>query len=292
MFTGSIVALITPMYGNGMIDRTSLEKLINYHIISGTTAILVAGTTGEVYSLTPTEHYDIVMWSLEISNNRIPIIIGIGTNSTAKAISLTNSFSGTGISGYLNVVPYYNKPTQEGIYQHFAAIASNSDLPHIIYNVPSRTGCDITLSTIARLANIKNIIGIKDSSGDLSRVNKIKNIVDKKFILLSGHDATALDFIQLGGHGVISVTANIVAKEMVQIITLATNGHFTKARNLNQQLIPLHHKLFLESNPIPVKWACKRLGLIEHDTLRLPMTTLSKNNIFIIEKIMKNIGML
>lgn len=275
MFTGSIVALITPMNDKGNVCRTSLKKLIDYHVASGTAAIVSVGTTGESATLSHEEHGDVVMMTLDLAEGRIPIIAGTGTNATTEGISLTKRFAGTGVVGCLTVTPYYNRPTQEGLYQHFKAIAESTDLPQILYNVPSRTGCDMLPITVARLAEIKNIIGIKEATGNLSRVSQIQELVNNDFILVSGDDATALDSMQLGSQGVISVTANIAACEMVKLCTLAQEGNFAEARRLNQSLMHLHQTLFCEPNPIPVKWAAKQLGLIAEDKLRLPMTPLS-----------------
>ncbi|SNC59081.1 4-hydroxy-tetrahydrodipicolinate synthase [Sodalis endosymbiont of Henestaris halophilus] len=284
MFTGSIVALVTPMDEIGAIDRISLKKLINYHSDSGTSAILIMGTTGETSTLTHEEYGDMVKWTLEFSNGRVPVIVGTGTNSTAEAVSLTRRFNDSGVVGCLSVTPYYNRPSQEGLYQHFKAIAASSDLPQILYNVPTRTGCDILPSTVARLAEIKNIIGIKEATGNLSRVSQIQELVNADFLLLSGDDASALDFMQLGGKGVISVTANVAAKEMAQLCVLAAAGNYVDARRFNKRLMPLHKTLFIESNPIPVKWACKALGLIMTDTLRLPMTSLTEAGICVVRQ--------
>ncbi|MGL9751529.1 MAG: 4-hydroxy-tetrahydrodipicolinate synthase [Symbiopectobacterium sp.] len=275
MFTGSIVALVTPMDDNGAVDRASLKKLVDYHVASGTAAIVSVGTTGESSTLSHDEHGDAVMMTLELADGRIPVIVGTGANATSEAISLTKRFHGTGVVGCLTVTPYYNRPTQEGLFQHFKAIAEHTDLPQILYNVPSRTCCDMLPETIAHLSEVKNIVAVKEATGNLSRVSQIQELVDDKFILLSGDDASSLDFMQLGGRGVISVTANIAAREMAQLCALAAQGDFAAARSLNQRLMPLHQKLFVETNPIPVKWACKALGLMATDTLRLPMTPLT-----------------
>lgn len=272
MFTGSIVALITPMDEKGQICRSSLKKLINYHVLNKTKAIVSIGTTGESATLSQEEHINIVMMTLELSDKRIPIIAGTGANATTEAISLTKRFEKSGIAACLTVTPYYNRPTQEGLYQHFRAIAESTELPQILYNVPTRTGCDLLPETVAKLSQFKNIIGIKEATGDLSRINKIKDLVKSDFLLISGDDTTALDFMQLGGQGVISVTANVAAKEMVQICSYALKGDFINARSINKRLIPLHEALFIEPNPIPVKWLAKKIGLIKHDTLRLPLT--------------------
>lgn len=292
MFKGSIVALVTPMDNKGIIDRASLKKLVNYHVDSGTTAIVAVGTTGETSTLSYEEHINMVMWTLDLSDGRIPIIAGTGANSTSEAISLTRNFNNSGVSGCLSVTPYYNRPTQDGLFQHFKAIAESSDLPQLIYNVPIRTGCDILPTTVAKLAKIKNIIGIKEASGKLNRVSQIEELTGKDFLLLSGDDTSALDFMQLGGQGVISVTANIAAKQMVELCSLAENKCYAEARFLNRHLMPLHQNLFFEPNPIPVKWACKALGLMTTDTLRLPMTTLTKTGSRVVKQALINAGLL
>lgn len=291
MFTGSIVALVTPMDDNGAVDRASLKKLVDYHVTNGTTAIVSVGTTGESATLSHDEHGYVVMMTLELADGRIPVIAGTGANATSEAISLTKRFHGTGVLGCLTVTPYYNRPMQEGLFQHFRAIAEHTDLPQILYNVPSRTGCDMLPETIARLSEVKNIVAVKEATGNLSRVSQIQKLVDNKFILLSGDDASSLDFMQLGGRGVISVTANIAAREMAQLCALAEQGDFAAARRLNQRLMPLHQKLFVEPNPIPVKWACKALGLMATDTLRLPMTPLTDAGRAVMERALKQAGL-
>lgn len=277
MFTGSIVALITPMDSRGTIDRISLKKLVNYHIASGTSAIVAVGTTGEMSGLTHSEHVDVVMWILEFCDGKLPVIAGTGANSTAEAIWLTNQFNGSAVSACLSVTPYYNRPNQEGLFRHFSAIAENTELPQILYNVPVRTGCDLLPFTVSRLSNIKNIIGIKEATGNLNRVSQLKQLVDDSFVLLSGDDLSALDFMKLGGHGVISVTANVAAKEMATLCKLVQSHNFKDADLINRRLVPVHQSLFIDSNPIPVKWACKELGLISYETLRLPMLALSED---------------
>ena len=287
MFRGSIVALITPMNHNGNICETSLNKLINYHVDHGTKAIVSVGTTGESSTLSQKEHINIVMLTLEIANNRIPIIAGTGANATSEAILLTKKFENTGVSACLTVTPYYNRPTQEGLYQHFKAISENTNLPQILYNVPIRTGCDLIPETVVRLSKLENIIGIKEATGDLSRVQKIKNSVHKNFLIISGDDTTFLDFMQLGGRGVISVTANVASKKMSKICNLALKHDFKSARLLNNHLTELHHALFYEPNPIPIKWLAKKLGLIKSDKLRLPMTSISTHARLILERAYK-----
>ncbi|MCW5196997.1 4-hydroxy-tetrahydrodipicolinate synthase [Buchnera aphidicola] len=278
MFKGSIVALITPMDEKGKICKNSLKNIIQYHIQNNTTAIVSVGTTGESATLNKNEHVNTVLLTLELSDGKIPIIAGTGANSTSEAIILTKKFEKSGICGCLTVVPYYNKPTQKGLYQHFKAISESTNIPQILYNVPSRTGCDMLPKTVIKLSKLKNIIGIKEATGNLARVHQIKQYVNKDFTLLSGDDLTALDFMQLGGQGVISVTANIAAKDMSNMCSLALKKDFINARIINQKLMSIHESLFLEPNPIPIKWAAWKLGMINNKTLRLPLTTLSMKN--------------
>ncbi|VFP78046.1 4-hydroxy-tetrahydrodipicolinate synthase [Buchnera aphidicola (Cinara cuneomaculata)] len=291
MFKGSMVALITPMDNKGNICKKSLKKIINYHIDNKTNAIISVGTTGESATLTRKEHTNVIMHTLEFADEKIPIIAGTGSNATSESILLTKKLEKSGVSGCLSVTPYYNRPTQQGLYLHFKAISENTCLPQILYNVPNRTGCNLLPETIAKLSHYKNIIGLKDASGDLSRINQIKKLVKNDFLLISGDDTTALDFIQLGGIGVISVTANIAANYMTKMCTLALQGDFIKARKINQKLNLLHHLLFKETNPIPIKWATKYVGLIESDSLRLPMTPLLKKNQNILKKVINSINL-
>ncbi|MCG6201208.1 4-hydroxy-tetrahydrodipicolinate synthase [Psychromonas antarctica] len=276
MLTGSIVALVTPMDKTGEIDFHALKKLVEFHIKSGTSAIVAVGTTGESATLNVDDHVKVVMKTVEFAAGRIPIIAGNGANSTSEAISLSKLFANSGIVAGLNVTPYYNKPTQEGLYQHFKAIAESCELPQILYNVPGRTAVDMLPETVARLSKIKNIIGIKEATGNLTRLAEIKALVDDDFILYSGDDESACDFIVQGGHGVISVTCNIAPVEMRKMCTAALNGQTDLAQEINAQLLPLHQKLFVEANPIPVKWACAELGLIPTADCRLPLTILSQ----------------
>ncbi|QJC28922.1 4-hydroxy-tetrahydrodipicolinate synthase [Enterobacteriaceae endosymbiont of Plateumaris rustica] len=292
MFTGNIVALITPMDIKGNICKISLKKLIEYHIKSGTKAIVIMGTTGESATLNYNEHIKIIMLAIDFAKDRIPIIAGTGFNSTTKCISITSRLENSGIIGCLSITPYYNRPTQEGLYQHFKTIAYNTKLPQILYNVPIRTGCDLLPETIGRLSKIKNIIGIKEATGNLSRIYKIKRLVHDSFYLISGDDSTAFEFMKLGGHGIISVTANIAALEMSKFCNYIKKNEWKKAEILNESLIKLHNILFIESNPIPIKWAAKRIGLIYNDTMRLPMTPISKKNKIIIEKILKKLKLI
>lgn len=275
MLSGSIVALITPMQSNGTVCTTSLCKLVNYHIANGTSAIVSVGTTGESATFNLDEHVDVVKLTVEYAAGRIPVIAGTGANCTREAIALTQRVERLGVVGCLSVTPYYNRPTQEGLYLHYKAIAESTSLPQILYNVPARTGCDLLPQTVARLAEIDSIVGIKEATGNLARVSQIQQLIKRDFALISGDDATALDFMKLGGHGVISVTANVAARQMADICALAQRGDFALAQQINQLLMPLHQQLFCEANPIPVKWAAQTLGLIADGTLRLPMTPLS-----------------
>lgn len=276
LFQGSIVALVTPMDSHGEVDFENLKKLVEFHINAGTDAIVSVGTTGESATLSIDENVKAILKTVEFAAGRIPVIAGTGANATSEAITMTKLLNNSGISGCLSVVPYYNKPTQEGMYQHFKAIAECTDIPQILYNVPGRTGSDLQPETVGRLAKIKNIVGIKEATGDVSRVQKIKQLAGDDFIVLSGDDATSLEAMKLGAEGVISVTNNIASAEMAKMCHLAREGKFEEAEKINQRLMPLHKNLFIESNPIPVKWACYKLGLIQEPTLRLPLTVLSE----------------
>lgn len=276
MLAGSIVALITPMDSAGEIDYQALKKLVDYHVAAGTSAIVSVGTTGESATINVDDHVKVVMKTLEFAAGRIPVIAGNGANSTAEAIALSKLFQNTGVAAGLSVTPYYNKPTQEGLYLHYKTIAESSDLPQILYNVPGRTAVDMVPETVARLAKLDNIIGIKEATGDLQRLADIQALVSDDFALYSGDDETGLDFLLQGGHGVISVTTNVAAKEMAQMCQHAAAGEESLARSINEKLLPVHNKLFVEANPIPVKWACQRLGLIQNGDLRLPLTSLSE----------------
>lgn len=292
MFTGSLVALVTPMDAKGNVDNVSLKNLVEYHIASGTSAIVSVGTTGESATLDHDEHIDVIKQTLDYADGRIDIIAGTGANATKEAIALTSKVENIGVVGCLTVVPYYNKPTQEGMYQHFKAIAEHTSLPQILYNVPGRTGCDLKPDTIARLSKINNIVALKDATGDLTRVYKTRKLVGDDFKLLSGDDATFLDFMILGGDGVISVTANIAAKELATVCQLVANNEIQEARKINDRLMPLHNDLFIESNPIPVKWACARLGLMEKAAIRLPMTAITDASKQIVENALKHAQLL
>lgn len=274
MIKGSIVAIITPMYSDGSLDFDSLRKLIDWHITEGTDGIVIVGTTGESPTVSVHEHTDLIRITVEHVAKRVPVIAGTGGNSTLEAIELTTFAKKIGADASLQVVPYYNRPTQEGIYQHFKKIAESVDLPCILYNVPSRTIVDMNNETILRLAQIPNIIGIKDATGNISRGIDLIRLAPISFSIYSGDDATAIALMLYGGHGNISVTANIAPYDMHWLCTFAMTGKITKAIELNNKLMPLHQKLFLEPNPVPIKWAMMELGLIKSG-MRLPLTPLS-----------------
>ncbi|CAM2753586.1 4-hydroxy-tetrahydrodipicolinate synthase [Actinobacillus equuli subsp. haemolyticus] len=276
LFHGSIVALVTPMT-HGEVNYEELKKLVEYHVQAGTHAIVSVGTTGESTTLSIDENVKVIKKTVEFADGRIPVIAGTGSNATSEAIILTKLLTNSGVAGCLSVVPYYNKPTQEGMYLHYKAIAESTDLPQILYNVPSRTGSDLKPETIGRLAEIPNIVGVKEATGDLTRLPLIKQLAGEDFIFLSGDDATGLESMKLGGQGVISVTNNVAAADMAKMCELALAGKFDEAEVINQRLMALHHDLFIEANPIPVKWAAYKLGLISEPNLRLPLTTLSES---------------
>ncbi|EFX91536.1 dihydrodipicolinate synthase [Actinobacillus ureae ATCC 25976] len=275
LFHGSIVALVTPMT-HDEVNYEELKKLVEYHVQAGTHGIVSVGTTGESTTLSIDENVKVIKKTVEFADGRIPVIAGTGSNATSEAIILTKLLTNSGVVGCLSVVPYYNKPTQEGMYLHYKAIAESTDLPQILYNVPGRTGSDLKPETIGRLAEIPNIVGVKEATGDLTRLPLIKQLAGEDFIFLSGDDATGLESMKLGGQGVISVTNNVAAADMAKMCELALAGKFDEAEVINQRLMALHHDLFIEANPIPVKWAAYKLGLISEPNLRLPLTTLSE----------------
>ncbi len=273
MFSGSMVALVTPMHADGRVDQASLEKLVEFHVENGTDAIVAMGTTGESATLNEKEHCQVLKQVVNMANNRIPIIAGTGANSTSEAIELTECAMSAGADACLLVTPYYNKPTQEGLYQHFKKIAETVAIPQILYNVPGRTAVDMLPETVVRLSGISNIIGIKEATGDLQRGQQIIEECGDKLDIYSGDDATAMELILLGAKGDISVTANIAPKAMHEMCAAALAGDRDTAAQINNRLLALHSKLFVESNPIPVKWALYDMGLIP-DGIRLPLTTL------------------
>lgn len=286
-----MVALVTPMLPDESVDFASLENLIEMHITAKTSAIIAMGTTGESATLNFKEHCAVVRFVVEKAAGRISIIAGTGANSTSEAIELTQCAKDAGADACLLVSPYYNKPTQEGLFLHHKKIAETVDIPQILYNVPGRTACDILPETIAHLAKIKNIIGVKEATGDLTRLTEIKSLVADDFDLYTGDDATGIEFILLGGHGSISVTANVVPQQVAEAYQLALDGKADQALELDSKIAILHQDLFVESNPIPVKWCLAEMGLIGK-TIRLPMTVLSEEYHSVLRKDLQQVGAL
>lgn len=276
MLTGSIVAIVTPMLENGALDLDCLRQLIDWHVAEGTKGIVVAGTTGESPTVDFDEHCLLIRTAVDHAAGRVPVVAGTGANSTREAISLAGFAKSAGADMSLSVVPYYNKPTQEGLYRHFRAIAEAVELPHILYNVPGRTVADLQNDTALRLAQIPNIVGIKDATGNMERAADLIKRAPGDFAIYSGEDGNSLALLMLGGHGVISVTANVAPKLMQQICKSVFSGDFAQARVGNNQLLALHSHLFVEANPIPVKWALAQMGKIGPG-IRLPLTPLSSS---------------
>jgi len=274
MFRGSMVALVTPMADDGAIDEAGLEALVEYHIQNGTDAIVAVGTTGESATLDEEEHCFVIRRCVQLAGGRVPIIAGTGSNSTREAIELTRCAREAGADACLLVTPYYNKPTQEGLYLHHKAIAEAVAIPQILYNVPGRTAVDMKAETVARLAKVSNIVGIKEATGDIDRARSILQTCGSDFDVYSGDDATAMELMLAGGHGVISVTANVAPRAMHEMCMAAMAGERDKANAINQRLMALHQDLFVEANPIPVKWALHAMGMIGKG-IRLPLTVLS-----------------
>ena len=274
MLQGSLVAIVTPMFDDGSLDLVALRALIDWHISEGTDGIVIVGTTGESPTVDVAEHCLLIKTTVEHVNGRAAVIAGTGANSTSEAIELTAKAKTLGVDACLLVTPYYNKPSQEGMYQHFAAVAVAVDVPQILYNVPSRTGCDMSNDTALRLAAIRNIVGIKDATGGIERGTDLLLRSPKDFAVYSGDDATGMALMLLGGHGVISVTANVAPRLMREMCVAAMAGEVKKACEINAKLFALHQKLFIEPNPIPVKWALQQMGLIKKG-IRLPMVNLS-----------------
>ncbi|MBB6522793.1 4-hydroxy-tetrahydrodipicolinate synthase [Pseudoteredinibacter isoporae] len=275
MIQGSLVALVTPMDAAGNLDWDSLAKLVEWHVEQGTNAIVAMGTTGESATLAVKEHMAVVKAVIDQVAGRIPVIAGTGANSTSEAVELTSQAKELGADACLSVTPYYNKPTQEGLYQHHRHIAEAVDIDQILYNVPGRTGVDMLAETALRLAEIDNIVGIKEATGDMDRAKAIIDAKPEGFAVYSGDDETAVELMLLGGHGDISVTANVAPNLLSKLCDLAINGQTEEARKLQEELMPLHKAMFVESNPIPVKWAVAEMGLMQHG-LRLPMTHLAE----------------
>lgn len=274
MLTGSLVAIVTPMFEDGRLDLDALKKLIDFHVDAGTDGIVIVGTTGESPTVNVDEHCLLIKTTVDYVSGRLPVIAGTGANSTAEAIELTAKAKSLGADACLLVAPYYNRPTQEGLYQHFKAVAEAVDIPQILYNVPGRTGCDLSNDTVLRLAQLPNIVGIKDATGGIERGTDLLLRAPANFAVYSGDDASALALLLLGGHGVISVTANVAPKLMHALCVYALKGEVALARETNAKLFALHQKLFVEANPIPVKWVLQQMGLIATG-IRLPLVNLS-----------------
>ncbi len=291
MFRGSMVALVTPMYSDGAVDFDSLSQLIEFHIKNGTRAIVSMGTTGESATLDEKEHCEVIRRTVKMVNERIPVIAGTGANSTTEAITLTRCAMQAGADACLLVTPYYNKPTQEGLYQHHKLIAETVPVPQILYNVPGRTACDMLPETVGRLAKISNIIGIKEATGDLSRLTQIRQLCGDNFDIFSGDDDTGTEFMLQGGNGVISVTNNVAPKAMSEMCDAALAGDRQKAEELNMPLTGLHNDLFVEANPIPVKWALTEMGKMPAG-IRLPLTLLSEQYHDTLRAAMRQAGVL
>ncbi len=292
MFTGSFVALVTPMFDDGTIDYPSLKKLVDFHIEQGSQGIVAVGTTGESPTLPVDEHIEVVAKTVEFVNGRVPVIAGSGANSTAEALELGEKCADAGAQGLLSVVPYYNKPQQRGLVAHFEAIANAATIPVILYNVPGRTITDLSDEAVIQLSEHPNIVGIKDATGNVERLTQLKPKVPESFIFLSGDDETCCDFMLAGGDGVISVSANIVPKEMRLICDAATSGKSEVAQSTDKKIAELHKTLFVESNPIMPKYALFKMGLIESGYLRLPLVEAELSSQSTIESVMRDIGLI
>lgn len=291
MITGSIVAIVTPMHADGAIDMESLKNLVEHHMESGTDAIVSVGTTGESSTLSHEEHQTVVEKTIEFVAGRCPVIAGTGSNSTAEAVELTENARQSGADACLLVVPYYNKPTQEGLYQHFRKIAESVPIPQILYNVPGRTSVDMVNETVVRLSHVDNIIGVKDATGEIGRGRELIEATAEDFVSYSGQDTAAMELMLAGGKGTISVTANVAPALMHEMCAAAVAGDEARARELNDVLMPLHDAMFIESNPIPAKWGVSQQGLIQNN-LRLPMVPLSVDAQATVRAAMDNAGVL
>ncbi|MEB0135182.1 4-hydroxy-tetrahydrodipicolinate synthase [Actimicrobium sp. CCC2.4] len=291
MIQGSLVAIVTPMHTDGSLDLPGLRKLIDWHIAEGTDGIVIVGTTGESPTVTVDEHCELIKIAVEHTDRRIPIIAGTGGNSTAEAIELTRYAKSAGADASLLVVPYYNRPTQEGIYQHFKKIAESVDLPAILYNVPGRTVADMSNDTIVRLAGVPGIVGVKDATGNIGRGIDLLRLLPPTFAVYSGDDATAMALMLCGGKGNISVTANIAPRAMHELCAAAIAGNLAEAIRINNRMMPLNNKLFIEPNPVPLKWAMQEIGLIEAG-MRLPLVPLAAEFHAVVRAAMRESGVL
>lgn len=290
-FRGSMVALITP-FKDGEVDVAALQRLVEFHIRSGTSAIVPCGTTGESATLSHEEHEQVIEIIIQTARGRVPVIAGSGSNNTQEALRLTRHAQAAGADAALLISPYYNRPTQEGLYRHFKAIAEAVDLPLIIYNIASRTGVNIEPETFGRLAKLKNIAGVKESSGSLEQMSRIKALCPDRFALISGDDALTLPVLAIGGTGAISVAANLVPKETARMVAAFEKGRLAEARKIHYRLLPLIKTLFIETNPIPVKTAMGLAGLIEDATLRLPMCAMNPTNLARLKETLKSYRLL
>jgi len=291
MISGSMVALATPMYADGSLDWEKLHDLVEWHIEQGTRALVAVGTTGESATLDVHEHLEVIRRVVDQVAGRIPVIAGTGANSTTEAIELTATAAKCGADACLLVTPYYNKPTQEGLFQHYKAVAKAVDIPQILYNVPGRTAVDMLPETVQRLSAITNIVGIKEATGDMQRARELIDMLPQDFAVYSGDDATAIDLMLMGGHGNISVTANVAPAAVAQMCEAAMAGDEDTARAINQRIDILHRVLFVEANPIPVKWALKEMGRIDSG-IRLPLTPLSAGHHAAVRDALRSAGVL
>lgn len=291
MIKGSIVAIVTPMHEDGSLDLPALKALLDWHIAEGTDGIVIVGTTGESPTVSVEEHCELIKLAVDHVAGRIPVIAGTGGNSTTEAIELTAYAKKVGADASLQVVPYYNRPTQEGMYQHFKRIAEAVDLPVILYNVPGRTVADMANDTIVRLASVPGVIGVKDATGNIGRGTELLRAVPKSFAVYSGDDPTAMALMFCGGHGNISVTANVAPRAMHELCVAAMEGRIADAVAINNKLIPLHNKLFVEPNPVPVKWALANMGRMQGG-IRLPLVPLGAGAHDIVRQALRESGVL
>ena len=291
MFEGSMVAIVTP-FKKGKVDEKKLAELVEFHIKNGTSAIVPCGTTGESATLSYEEHEHVIEVVIEAANKKLSVIAGTGSNNTSEAIMLTKYAKEAGADASLQVSPYYNRPTQEGLYQHFKKIADETTLPLIVYNIASRTGVNILPETMQRLSKVKNIVGVKEASGDLDQMSRIHALCGDKFGLISGDDSLTLPLLAIGGAGVVSVVSNIVPKDVAEMVSRFKKGDISGARKLHYKLLPLVRAMFIETNPIPVKTSMALLGMIDEPGLRLPMCAISQSNLEALKKALKNYGLL
>ena len=290
-FRGAYVAIVTPFTKDGKVDEKGLKDLVEFQIKNGTHGIVPCGTTGESATLTHEEHHRVVELTIKTVKGRVPVLAGTGSNSTSESIELTRAAKAAGADGALMITPYYNKPTQEGLYQHFKAVAEAVDIPIILYNVPSRTSVNMLPETVARCAKIKNIVGVKEATADLNQISQVIRLCPKNFAVLSGDDFTSMATVAIGGTGVISVTSNVAPKEMAQMMDAALAGDFTKARKLHYKLFPLMGAMFIETNPTPAKTALELMGKIKNSAPRLPLYKMSEASTEKLRKVLTDCGL-